>query len=42
MFEEYTDELAGSVTASYSGPADAKKKKKKKSKLSYFHHRADN
>lgn len=41
MFEEYTDELAGSVTASYSGPADAKTKKKK-SKLSYFHHRADN
>lgn len=38
MFEEYTDELAGSVTASYSGPADPKKE----SKLSYFHHRADN
>lgn len=29
MFEEYTDELAGSVTASYSGPADPKKKGKK-------------
>lgn len=41
MFEEYTDELAGSVTASYSGPADPKKKERK-SKLSYFHHRADN
>lgn len=33
MFEEYTDELAGSVTASYSGPADPKKKKGKKVKV---------